>query len=141
MIIPVLVRTEKDVIPPTSNGFPVIAKFVWKQADVWHADTGVDLQLPPGLSLEIEPNAGVFVLAWSISGLTTSPPESIELPKGRLAVAVSGAVKLGEPFARVWVVNRHVAPVRFMQRDESGARVIRGDAQIAVSTESGKPKL
>ena len=137
----ILVKVEGEAAPPFHNGFSVSARKVWKQADVWHADTGVELSLPTGLTLEIEPLEGVFVLAWSTSGLTIPAPDACELPKGRLAVAVSGAVKLNEPFAKVWIVARSVVPVRFLRRDASGTRVVTGDAKSAVSTENPKPKF
>jgi hypothetical protein len=126
----VMVRVS-GVPCPQSNGFRVEVVDAWTQGGLWHVDTGVELALLADMTLELEPLAPVLIVSWSLAGLRAEPPKREELPKGRLVVAVSQPVKIGDELARVWIVERRVERVRFAQRDDSGARIVRGEPKIA----------
>jgi len=127
----IIKELEDGIPPPYTNRFPVQA-FDFMLAETaledmgkrWKVDAGISLAIPNGLTLRIESYGDWIVLGWTIHG-------------GRLQILIDGPRpdKL-EPVAIALVVREESEPVRFMQHGSSGGRLVRGDAQVANSSES-----
>ena len=145
----IIKKVEEGIQPPTHSPFPLFVLDAWgdPRVGIWTVDTGLEIVLPvsrlkddcptagPGVSLDIHPVNNVQVLGWSLSGYNV--PFGSKLPEGRLVVAVlTPRFEEGKPFAYAQVVESKLAPVRFIQDGLEGGRIVRGDAQVANSTEN-----
>jgi hypothetical protein len=133
-------KIEEGIKPPTGNGFEVFVNDLYSYGTTYCMefiiDTGLEITLPQHTTIEVESLMG-FSFDWSVLGM-----ESIKMPKGRLLLKTKQSdvnyFKLEKkPVAKVWIVKRQVEKVRFLEKAEGGGRVVRGDAKIADSAETG----
>ena len=139
----VINKIEDGVPPPTGNGFSIVAHeiYTYGMSHERLVDTGLEISVPPDHTLDIH-GVDFLVMSWTLDGhKLANSPIPIEWPKGRLIVLLYGPlVKEGTKIGEVFVVEQKKAPIRFIQRTPDGGRIVRGDAQIASSTENGEPK-
>ena len=111
-------KVDAGIPAPMGNGFKIFAhKVEFRDIYSCRVDTGIELTLSENLSIEFEPVAGVFILSHSIID-------------GRIVLIVGGSFEQGDHIANVWVVERNIALVRFLEKAKTGGRLIRGDAQV-----------
>jgi len=92
-------------------------------------DTGIEIELPNSATMEVTPACGVFILAHTLAGFTDQETQDKMMRPNRLVLLVCGEFERGDHVANVRIVERKTVPMRYMEKNVSGHRVIRGDPQ------------
>ena len=130
----IIINAEKEVPPPAGNPFTIIAHDAFTMMEgVNLVDTGIDIELPPKMTLDIRPSPEVMILSWSNDYRLPSGLWQHSIKKGRLVILCAGEIEKKSKIGDVYVVERQIARVRYMQRGVNGGRLIRGDMQVANS--------
>lgn len=125
----VRVKTDEGIRPPTQNPFKVYANAVAQRVSCdYFVDTGLRLTLPPNTTLSLRPVCDVFIMAFSLVDDQVNSSENDALDEGQLHLIAHGKVVEGEQIATAWIVQQNISQVRFMERNNSGSRIIRGGA-------------
>lgn len=124
----IIKELEEGIKPPMSNGFDVTVSSEESYSNcIYEIQTGISLAIPNGLSLRLDSAGEFIILGWSNHGGPL-----------RVVVLSKNVPQCGDKIAKAWIVPEDTIPIRFMQRDPSGGRIIRGEAQNANSIENRK---
>jgi len=138
MMTAILKKVEDGIQPPVGSTFPVFAHVMYNQhmSSTYLVDTGLEIGIPIDCTLHVVGTPKLIPLSWTLGGFELQG-SNVKWPEGRLLLVMWGnLVDEGTKVADVSIVQYKPAPIRFMQYDPSGGRIVRGDAQVANSTEN-----